>query len=251
MPDLNQSVTDPQNPGTPVPQGTPGASGVASTVTTGQGVGDAQGATLEAQLQEMQTKLAALELDRRRQQATLQSQADRTAQALKAERDQYKARLEQFAKSKMDEKELTAYERETLALENQQLKAQLQEQQAVLEQRQQMQGYIAAFKEYGIPEDQLDTSSPEALANSGWAAMGSLIKELRAKHEGSPQLPAKPNAQQPHQPYTGQNTTPQTGQTTFADVKAAIAAKFGRAVSDAEVWDLAEQGRISLAGVTL
>lgn len=205
----NGQVTADPNPN--VPAGTSGAVDVpAGTVQTG-----ASDATKADPVTEFKQRLDKLEEDRRRQQSVY----DRMIAAEQKKNQELQAQLEQLKVQGMDETQRTQYEAQSYKAKYEAL---LQEREA----QQQIQEYATAFAEtFKVPLTELDITSQEAVATSGWEAVRRKLEAL----EQATTAPSNPSQPKPtnQKVITGSGGVPRT-KPSQAEMAQAIAQRQGK-----------------------
>lgn len=161
-----------------VPNGTPAGGGVPNG-TPALSAADAA--------QEWQRKLEAermkWETDLNRMKSSLQSQIAQTQADYRQREAAYNQRIRELEVAGLDETEREKYERVRLQQDFQAMQRDYQQLQQQLESERQRQAYVTAFANMGVNPAQLDSTSPETVIASGWAAVQARMRELEAKSQ--------------------------------------------------------------------
>ncbi len=242
--------------GSGVPTRTPAPSGNTQSVSAPNQSSDAQASQ---QLETLQKTVSQLTNDINR----LKSSADRRLAQERAnwmrERAELQSRLQQTATQNMDDAGKVKYEQDMLKLRLEQTEAELKAYQEEQTRNTQREQYVEMFAQYGVKREELDLSSDEALAQSGWEAVGRHVQELQSElalvKTGQAPATANPATPQPASSssvqdapvappvFTGVGTSVPQG-VRFDDIRKDLVATRGRPVSDEEVFKEMDRGRI-------
>lgn len=244
------SVTKPAGSG--VPGGTPSASGNPQSGLNPNQSSDAQASAmndLRTQIERLTNDINRLKSSSDRRFAQAQDQWNR-------ERAELQTRLQQTATANMDEAGKAKYEQEMTRLRLEQAEAELQNYRNEQARNQQREQYVEMFAQYGVKREELDLSSDEALAQSGWEAVGRNVTAMQARlaqfESGqAPQPPVQPPANTPKVPeapvappvFTGTGQAAPQG-VHFNDMKKELGARYQRPISDEEIFKEMDRGRI-------
>lgn len=179
-------------------QSTPGAGDPASS-----GTGAAQDAATQTdqlpsdavtqeQLEEALATIQRQENDIRRIKSSTDSRAARQQKAYSQELQTIQARLVESETKDLDDAAKLQYQSDYNSQRYNQLQKQNTELQRELENTKTMNDYIQEYQKLGIDMKELDTSSPEALVNSGWTAILADRSRMQALIDAEQQAPTAP-----------------------------------------------------------
>lgn len=235
-----------------VPNGTLQGDGVRD----GMPVSTASDVTTETVAQ-YEERMSKLQRDMDKMRSTYDRNLAEREKQWKAQQAELERRLHETAVKDLDEKDRAAYERDLYAQKAQEYEQRLAQLEAERQAQENMRQYAEAYKQtFGVKPEDLDMSNPEMFAQSAWQAaanqMAALRQELEALKGGTPPAP-----QTPARPATNRTVVTSQGgvpasKPTLNDFRAKIAAATGKQaseVSDNEIFEAFEKGRISLDGL--
>jgi hypothetical protein len=202
------------------------------------------------------------ERDRRGVQSSLQSQIAELQRQQEAERLSWQDRLAALETKDMDEVGKASYRAQRFEEQAVQASQRLSQLQSQLDQYSKVPQYIQLFTEIGVdPRSLVMDQGVEALVNSGWQGVITLMEDYRSKAEAASQAapagaPSPAPAPAPGLPGVPQTTftPPAVASTTGAastlgatwpDVLRAVGGSVGRDVTIEDVYRMIETGQLS------
>jgi len=203
---------------------------------------------------DIEARIAEIEAEHKRNisrlQSSLMGQQSERERRWEQEKREYEDQISQAFMSSMDEKERGEYERDLLRNRVSQMEERINEERAAREAYANMNTYAQWFTSMGVKAENLDWSTPEALAQSGTDALTKHVQSLNErlaqmdKAPAAPATPAPAGTPQPRPPVTpvvtSNSGTPSTA-ATFEDIRKGLSEQAGRQLTDEDVFKLAER----------
>lgn len=233
-------TNDLNDPGVPN-LGMPGGSESSNNGMPQNGGGDAG----ESEVEKLRAEIEKRDLDLRRLQSTLQRNLSEREKEWSAKNDELKRKMDAIAMQKMDDAEKLRYEADRAKEEAETLRQQLQAFRQQQEVQEQMKSYVDYYAQFGVSNDELDLSSPEALVNSGSQALLQKFQALK-QNPSSAQTQTQQQTSRPNQRIVQGSGSPPSGKLTLEDLRASTSKAIGREISEEELFEMAERGQVNL-----